>query len=175
MTPYTDPYAGQPPQPSPFARWMAFLGYALLLLAPPTLGTAAVLALILAYARRDGALPLIRSHHQFQIRIFWISLALFVASGAFFLAALFATLSAPPPVMRIPRSVHAQTIAWRPQAVQGFSYGFRSQGGRWSRRARLEGGVAAVLFGSAVLWTFGAPLWGASRLASGRPMGHSRP
>ena len=70
--PQTPSYAAPP---SPFARGMAYFAYFLLLAAVPTFGSSALIGLIVAYARRDGAGPLLRSHHQFQIRIFWISVA----------------------------------------------------------------------------------------------------
>src|SRR4051812_33502526 len=81
-------YASPPRVPSPVARGMAFIIYGLLFLALPTLGSSAVVALILAYARRDGALPLIKSHHRFQIRIFWIGLAMGAAAVALAFSAM---------------------------------------------------------------------------------------
>lgn len=171
-----------PPPASPIARAMAYLGYALLLAAPPTLGTAAILAAVLAYALNDGAAPLIRSHHRFQIRIFWSSLALYAAAGALALSALMDGVRAPGPGPRFEASPEAHTIAWRPNSPptlepaqwDGFHYSLRLGRWRWSRRARLEGFGASVLLGAALIWSIGAPIWGAARLASGRPIGHRR-
>ena len=89
------PYADASPAPSPLARGVAFVVYGLLFLAAPTLGSSGVVALILAYACRDGAAPLIKSHHRFQIRIFWIGLAMGAAAIALAFSAM---MDAGPPL-----------------------------------------------------------------------------
>lgn len=176
-------YAATPPAPSPFARGMAFLIYGLLFMAIPTLGSSAFVALILAYARRDGAAPLIRSHHRFQIRIFWIGLALGAAAIALaFSAMMDAGPSLPAPV-HVPRSPHAQLVSYRvdepvpPREEQAdlpaFRYHFTTRALNWRTRSMLEVSASGLLFVFACLWGFIAPLYGAARLASGRPMGHS--
>ena len=172
-----------PTLPSPFARGMAFLAYFLLLGAVPTFGTSAVIGLIVAYARRDGSTSLIRSHHRFQIRIFWISLALTVAAMALgasaWLHALQSPLSAPP--IHIEPSPDAQAVVFRadegtaylqPAAVYSWNYSF-GQGLEFDTRARIEGYAAMISMALAGLWSIAAPLWGLVRLASDRPIGHS--
>jgi hypothetical protein len=174
-----------PPDPStPFARGMAFAAYFLLLAALPTAGSSAILGLIIAYARRDGASPLIRSHHQFQIRIFWIGLALVVAALALGASALVDTWRLPiePHHFQIERSPDAQTIAYHPR-LRGahlrpaafYSWSYQSSGSPVGLRARLEGYAAMATILIAGLWGIVTPLWGAARLASGRPIGHSAP
>jgi hypothetical protein len=171
--------------PSPFARAMAFLAYFLLLAALPTFGSSALLAVIFAYARRDGATPLIRSHHRFQIQVFWIGLALAVAAIALATSAWIDTMRPLPRPFHIPRSPDAQLIAFhpgqedlhaQPEAFHSYSWSYagahaRAQGIR--TRALLEGYGAMVSVAFAGLWGILAPLWGLVRLASGRPMGHS--
>src|ERR1700761_9234177 len=98
MSTYPGPYAAAAPVPSLSGRGVAFLAYGLLLLAIPSFGSSAIVALILAYACRDGAPPVVQSHHRFQIRIFWIGLALGAAAIALAMAAVVeAGRSAPPP------------------------------------------------------------------------------
>ena len=186
MTGFKGAYAAADAPKSPaVGRGLTFLGYGLLLMAAPTFGTGAILALILAYARRDGASPLIASHCRFQIRIFWISLALVAASAALGMSALGDAARAPPPSRHIPVSPHAQRLSYtvagpgeRVLAIDdstegpGFTYSFGSRTLVWRTRAILEGCASAVLFAFAGLWGVGAPLYGAARLASGRAMGH---
>ncbi len=170
--------------PSPFARGMAFAAYFLLLGALPTFGTSALLGLLIAYARRDGSGLLIRSHHRFQIRIFWVGLALVVAAMALGLSAWSHSWSLPfdPPPLRIERSPDAQTIsyspspsAYHPQAAPAafYSWSYKSPGAHLGLRAMLEGYAAMATILVAGLWGVFTPLWGLVRLASGRPIGHS--
>lgn len=176
-------YAGAPPAPSPFARGVAFLIYGLLFLAIPTLGSSAFVALILAYARRDGAAPLIRSHHRFQIRIFWIGLAMGAAAIALAFSAMMDAGPSLPPPMHIPRSPQAELVSYRVEEpgqareeradLPAFRYHFNARALNWRTRSVLEGSASGLLFVFACLWGFIAPLYGAARLASGRPMGHS--
>jgi hypothetical protein len=170
--------------PTPFARGMAFAAYFLLLGALPTFGTSAVLALVVAYARRDGSTPLIRSHHQFQIRIFWIGLALAVAALALGAGAWIDAWNHPvtPHHFHIERSPDARTIAYHPGAADMpaepaafYSWSYRSPGPAIGSRALLEGYAAMIAILFAGLWGIVTPLWGAARLASGRPIGHSAP
>jgi len=60
-------------------RAAALANYALMFFATFTLGILALLAVILAYARRGRVDALTRSHYDYQIRCFWQDLALIVA------------------------------------------------------------------------------------------------
>jgi hypothetical protein len=183
------------PEPtSPFARVMAFTPYALYLLGWLTAGATSLIGLIIAYARRDGAPHLEQSHHRFQIRLFWIGVALGAAALGMAGAAMGDQWSGQPrmgepqpPPFHIPRSPHAQTIAYHPssaprvdaQADRGegfdrphFTYRFTDQGVRWRMRPLLEITAAGVLASFMVLWSLLAPVWGMVRLASGLLMGH---
>ena len=180
MTAYPGVYATT--GPTPFARGMALLGYALLFFGLPTFGTSAVLALVLAYARRDGSGPMIRSHHRFQILIFWVGIAMGAAALALAATAFLDAGRSPPPPVHIPVSPHATLVSWsadepalipRRADLPAFTYEFRSRALVWRTRALLEGYGAAVLAVFAVVWAFTAPIWGAARLATGRAMGQS--
>lgn len=166
-------------EPSPLARGLAFLAYVLLLLGCLTLGTSAVVGVVIAYAGRDGALPLIRSHFQFQIHIFWVTLALLVMSAALVMSA-FIDAARAPPRLRIPISPHAQLIAYRPDLPARpepaqFVYHFRFGDLNWTPRARFKSSAAGLFLACAALWGFAAPVWGMARLASGLAIGHRRP
>ena len=52
-------------------RTLATVNYALVIAGLFTAGITAFVAAILAYGRRGGATPLVRSHLDWQIRIFW--------------------------------------------------------------------------------------------------------
>ncbi len=170
-------FAQTPTTTTPFARGMAFTAYFLLLGALPSLGTGAVLGLVIAYARRDGASPLIRSHHRFQIRIFWISVALIVAALALGASAWIDAWRqpfVPHHFHQIPRAPDAQTIAYHPDEPAAFySWDYRSPGRSPHPRAVLESYAAMATILVAGLWSIVTPLWGMLRLASGRPIGHS--
>jgi uncharacterized membrane protein len=187
MTAYHPAYAPAAP-PSALSRGLALLAYGLLFLGPITFGGSALLGVILAYARRDGAAPLIRSHHRFQIRLFWIALLLFAGSGALGVSAAVQAVGAPP-AFSIPRSPKAEIAVWRPDAedslpevrgarlqpaqFEAFTDRLDDRGLYWGVLARNEGYAALALLILAGLWSVLAPLWGAVRLASGRPMGQS--
>ena len=61
-------------------RTMPVVSYALYLLAFAT-GITAIAGLIIAYAQRPTAGPVMQSHYTFLIRTFWIALAVMVAGG----------------------------------------------------------------------------------------------
>ena len=181
-----------PVTPSPFARVMAFAPYALYLLGWLTVGATSLIGLIIAYARRDGSPPVERSHHRFQIRLFWIAIALGAAAVGLAGAAMGDQFSGQrwqddPAPFHIPRSPHAQTIAYHPSDApyldaqadreeeftpRSFTYRFTNHGIRWRTRPLLEITAAGVLASFMVLWSLIAPIWGMVRLASGLPMGH---
>jgi uncharacterized membrane protein len=60
------------------ARTIAIAAYALNLGVWVTLGASAVVAVVLAWVKRDSADPETASHLRFQIRTFWIGLAAFI-------------------------------------------------------------------------------------------------
>lgn len=64
----SDPYAASEDLTMPIVV------YVLYLLALPTAFLSMLLGLILAYANRDAAGPAARSHYEFAIRTFWLSI-----------------------------------------------------------------------------------------------------
>ena len=61
-------------------RTMPVVCYALYLLAFAT-GVTAIAGLVIAYAQRAAAGPVMQSHYTFLIRTFWIGLAIMIAGG----------------------------------------------------------------------------------------------
>ncbi len=71
----------------PAERLAALVNYGLLIVAPFTLNSLGLLAMLIAYLRRGSADPVARSHFDFQIRRYWMDLVLvglgfICASGA---------------------------------------------------------------------------------------------
>lgn len=63
--PHHDPFMAT------FDRGVGLTAYGLLIIAPFMLGAPALAALGIAFAHRDDAHSMTRSHYRFQIRIFW--------------------------------------------------------------------------------------------------------
>lgn len=82
----TDQLMGRGPEA---ARNLALVTYGLLFASIFFTGIPALIAVIIAYSQRDEAPQVaIRSHHDFQIKIFWVAFALTMAAGACGLGAL---------------------------------------------------------------------------------------
>ncbi|MDZ4690738.1 hypothetical protein [Terricaulis sp.] len=83
-------------------RGSALIVYALYLLSIPSLAIFALVGVIFAYAARDGAGPLARSHLDDQIRIWWVAFWWAVAVAILFaLGALLAVVLIGFPIMWI--------------------------------------------------------------------------
>lgn len=63
-------------------RTLPAVVYGLYLLGPASGGLTILIGLVLAHMNRDGAGPIMRSHYVFQVRTFWVGLAIFVILGA---------------------------------------------------------------------------------------------
>ena len=61
---------------------LAMLGYGLLFLSVFFAGLTALVAVVIAYSQKDAAPKRIRSHFNFQIRMFWVALALTLGAAA---------------------------------------------------------------------------------------------
>ncbi len=72
------------PAQSEAGRGSALVVYALYLLSIPSFAIFALIGVILAYAARDGAGPLARSHLDDQIRVWWIAFWWAVAVAVLF-------------------------------------------------------------------------------------------
>ncbi|MFN3514305.1 MAG: hypothetical protein ACK41C_14750 [Phenylobacterium sp.] len=143
------------------ARNLALINYALLFSSIFFAGVTALIAVVIAYSQRDDAPPTLRSHHDFQIRIFWIAFGLTVAAGLSILGAAIGVVAELLEVTRL--------------------HGWNGWGEVRVELSRLSLGpftvLAAVLAGAfwflTCLWLAAAPLLGFIRLASAQGMGHS--
>lgn len=90
------------PAQSEAGRGSALIVYALYLLSIPSLAIFALVGVIFAYAARDGAGPLARSHLDDQIRIWWVAFWWAVAVAILFaVGALLAVVLIGFPIMWI--------------------------------------------------------------------------
>ena len=143
----------------PAERLAALVNYGLLIAAPFTLNSLGLLAMCIAYSRRGSADPVARSHFDFQIRRYWMDLVMVVlgficAGGALaagFGAAIEEGLAASG--VRLPMHYDPGHIGLGAIVLLVLWIGF------WAY------GLLGLLFGS---------LFGAVRLASGRPAGKRR-
>ena len=69
-------------RPSDTSMNLAMLGYGLLFLSVFFAGLTALVAVVIAYSQRDAAPKRIRTHFNFQIRMFWVALALTLGAAA---------------------------------------------------------------------------------------------
>jgi uncharacterized membrane protein len=133
-------------------RALALATYGMLIAAPLTFGSLGFLAIAIAYIRRGRAEPLARGHFERQIRSFWMDLIVVAIGFICGWGALGAGLG-------------ALLVAW------GFPLP-----GNWSP---VPFGLGAFVLGViwAVTWGLGlgglvlGSIFGAMRLASGRPAG----
>lgn len=145
------------------ARNLALVNYGLLFAAVFFAGVPALIAVIIAYSQRDEAPPAIRSHHDFQIRIFWIAFAMTILAGVCGLAA----------VLHMVGSLVEFTQA-------GGWDGFDTVEIDLSQFS-IDGALVAFIVGAIVLslltalWLIAAPAFGFIRLVSERGIGHSGP
>jgi uncharacterized membrane protein len=140
-------------------RNLALLAYALLFFAIFLGGLPALVAVAIAYARRQSAPRWIASHHSFQIWVFWISLGLALLMAG---AAMIAFVSA------FIKVLGALTHAGA----------FAGWGEVWIRLSSSNVIAVAVvsffvMFALTGLWLAGASAYGFVRLASGLAMGQS--
>jgi uncharacterized membrane protein len=142
----------------PAERLAALVNYGLLIVAPFTLNSLGLLAMFIAYTRRGSADPVARSHFDFQIRRYWTDLLLvalgFVCAAGAIAAGLGAGIGG---------------------ALSAFGVGVA---GGDVVHVGVIGIVLLVLWG--LFWAMGllgllfGSLFGALRLASGRPAGRTR-
>jgi uncharacterized membrane protein len=143
----------------PAERLAALVNYGLLIVAPFTLNSLGLLAMLIAYSRRGSADPVAKSHFDFQIRRYWmdltmVALGFICASGA--LAAGFGA------------------------AIEGAMAAFGVQLPVHYDVVHIGLGAIVLLVLWIVLWLMGllglllGSLFGALRLATGMPMGKTR-
>lgn len=142
------------------ARNLALVNYGLLFAAVFFAGVPALIAVIIAYAQRDETSRTLRSHHDFQIRIFWIAFALTLAAGICFLAAIVNGIAELFQFTRVNGWESLETIQID------------------LSRLTIDGAMVGLAVASVVLtflsaiWLIGAPAFGFIRLASDRGIGH---
>ena len=152
----TDQLMGRGPEA---ARNLALVTYGLLFAAIFFAGIPALIAVIIAYSQRDEAPLAIRSHHDFQIKIFWVAFALTMAAGACGLGALISGIGE---LMEFTR-------------VNGWD-GFSTINIDLSRMV-IDGRIVSLLVAAVVLsllaglWLIAAPAIGFIRLVSARGIG----
>ncbi|HEX4183412.1 MAG TPA: hypothetical protein VHY34_09140 [Caulobacteraceae bacterium] len=100
-------------------RNLALLGYGLLFFAIFFAGVPALVAVAIAYARSRDAGCTVRSHHRFQIYIFWVGFALTALAALSGLAAVLTIL-----IQAITSAMHTQlngldVVSYRPIQFSG--------------------------------------------------------
>ena len=158
----------------------AFIGYGLLLASLFTGGVSGFIAMILAYDRAGQSGPVPATHLRFQLKIFWICFALTLAAGALGIGGLFSLLGSQPlshpdfhgqPDAQLVRISDPGLV---PAALQTWSYGFELHEGRLPLATTLQMMAGALMLAGAVLFSWIGPIYGAIRLAAGRPIGQLR-
>jgi len=142
------------------ARNLTLVNYSLLFAAVFLAGVPALIAVVIAYAQRDEVSAKLRSHHDFQIRIFWVAFALTLAAGVCFLAA----------IVRVASELVQFTRANGWDGLAGVRVDLSA--------LSIDSSVIAFVVASLVLsflcalWLVAAPAFGFIRLASERGIGH---
>ncbi len=163
MTDITSPAPSAQERIEDADRTIGIVNYVLLIVAPLTSGLTALAAVILAYVRRNDADSMTRSHYGFQIRIFWIAIALFVAGILCTIAAIgFGVLDAVGTIGGADgldawdvAGLEEKDIRINPAPLFGW------------------GSVAALAFAAHFIWTFVASLFGLVKLASQKGIGRT--
>ena len=142
---------------------LAILNYALLFFSIIFAGMPGLVAVVIAYAQRDVADPAIRSHYNFQIRIFWVALCLTIIAALSALAALAVGLGE-----LISMGFHGSWDAWD-------SVAWNASNIHVHPAVVVLLGITALSSLATAAWLVVAPLIGFIRLASQRGMGDRAP
>jgi len=138
---------------------LALLNYGLLFVSIIFAGMPGLVAVVIAYSQRDVANLAIRSHYNFQIRIFWVALILTVIAALAALGAMAVGLG-----QLIDTGFHGDWDAWDSIAFDGSDV-------RVDPAVIALLGVTALASLAAAVWLLVAPLVGFIRLATQRAMG----
>jgi uncharacterized membrane protein len=138
---------------------LALLNYALLFFSIFFAGMPGLVAAVIAYAQRDAGNPAIRSHYNFQIRIFWVALALSLVAAICAVAAAAISVG-----QLVEMGAQGGWDAW-----DGISFSASSIHVDPPVIVLLSITAFAAL--AAALWLMVAPLVGFIRLATQRSMG----
>lgn len=137
---------------------LAFTGYGLMLLSFFFPFIPALVAVVIAYARRPDAPALTATHYGFLIRIFWIGLLLMVLAVALGLGA------AGVAVADVFTSVVGSWDAWDVVAADEPQIAITG----WTIGLAILSAITAV---AAVIWHLVASVYGIIKLADGKPVG----
>lgn len=138
---------------------LALLNYALLFTSILFAGLPGLAAVVIAYAQRDVGNTALRSHYNFQIRIFWIALALTAVAAVAALAGLAVGIG-----QIIDFGMTTGWDAWD-------TVSFELDDIRLAPAMVMLLSTAAIAFVAACLWLLTAPVVGFIRLVSQRGMG----
>jgi uncharacterized membrane protein len=143
------------------AENLAMIAYGLLFASIFFAGAPALIAVVIAYSQRQEASPRVRSHYDFQIRVFWVAFVLTLAAASAGLAGVIGALTEMIDVASITRIEHIESIRIDLSHIT------------------LDGRVLGLLIAACLLgflssvWLLGASAVGFIRLASERAMGDS--
>jgi len=143
------------------AENLAMIAYGLLFASIFFAGAPALIAVVIAYSQRREATPRIRSHYDFQIRVFW---------AAFVLTLVAATCGLTGAITGLGEMINAASIT-RIEHIDSISIDLS--------HITIDGRVIALIVAAFVLgflssvWLLGASAVGFIRLASERAMGDS--
>ena len=138
---------------------LALLGYALLFFSIFFAGMPGLVAAVIAYAQRDSTNPSVRSHYNFQIRIFWVAVVLSLISALTAVAAAAISVG-----HFVEMGVQGGWDAW-----DGIS--FSTSNIHIDPAVVVLLGITALMALATALWLMLAPLVGFIRLATQRSMG----
>ncbi|HYG27556.1 MAG TPA: hypothetical protein VD906_11675 [Caulobacteraceae bacterium] len=140
---------------------LAMLGYGLLFVSILFAGLPGLVAVVIAYAQRDSVNMAVRSHYNFQIRIFWIALALTAVAAV---AALLAIAVGVGQIIELGLS-----HSWDAWDTLAFNLDFEQLS--FAPAIVMLLSAAGMSFLAACLWLLTAPIVGFIRLVSQRGMG----
>ena len=138
---------------------LALLGYALLFFSIFFAGMPGLVAAVIAYAQRDSTNPSVRSHYNFQIRIFWVAVVLSLIAAVTAVAAAAISVG-----HFVEMGVQGGWDAW-----DGIS--FSTSNIHIDPAVVVLLGITALTALATALWLMLAPLVGFIRLATQRSMG----
>lgn len=155
--------SGAPAASSSEDRNLAFVVYALLFCSPFLWGVTGLVGVVIAYVRRPERAGVTRSHYNFQIKAFWISVVLLAIAAVSFLfgmGVLFSDLFA------AATNGGQGWDAWEAAAFDAEDLRFHGE--------MVVGFVVAVIFVIvSSLWLLASSLFGVARLAGDHPIGRA--
>lgn len=144
-------------------RNLAFLVYALLFCSPFLWGVTGLVGVVIAYVRRPECAGVVRSHYDFQVKAFWISVVLVILAALAFLFGLGVLFT---DLFSAATNKGEGWDAWEAAAFDAEDLTFHGE--------MVIGFVAAaILAGISALWLMAGTLFGVARLAGNNPIGRA--